>query len=251
MSKAVPGAVPMRLAPYKLSGTVYGTLLNHRSALAEIGAAASQAPYKAPPKAPVLYIKPRNTLASHGDAVRVPGDSAELEMGGCVGVVIGQSASRLSQQNALLAVAGYVIVNDISVPHSSFYRPSIRLKAHDGFCPIGPRVTPRAQVVDPDALVTRIYIDGVLQYMASTADLVRPVAKLLADVTEFMTLFPGDVLAVGVARPVPHARAGQRVVVEVDGLGRLENRLVWGDGPMVTADAAAPHPAYTGLEKRL
>jgi 5-oxopent-3-ene-1,2,5-tricarboxylate decarboxylase / 2-hydroxyhepta-2,4-diene-1,7-dioate isomerase len=226
MSTARRGAVPMRIAPHTLSGTVYGTLLNHRSALAELGEQLARAPYNSPPKAPVLYIKPRNTLAAHGDAVVVPEDSPELEVGGCVGLVIGQPACRLSLQDALEAVAGYVIVNDISVPHASFHRPSIRFKARDGFCPIGPHVTPRSEIADPDALTTRVFIDGVLHQATSTADLVRPVARLLADVTEFMTLFPGDVLAVGVARPIPHARAGQTVVVEVDGLGRLENRLV-------------------------
>jgi len=250
MSNSVGGSVALRVAPFKLSGTVYGTLLNHRSALAEIGAAASQVPYNSLPKAPVLYIKPRNTLAAPGAAVRVPSDSPELEMGGCLGVVIGQCASRLSRRNALRAVAGYVIVNDISVPHSSFYRPGVRWQARDGFCPIGPRVTPRAELFDPDALVSRIYVDGVLQQTASTADLVRPVAMLLADVTEFMTLFPGDVLAVGVARPVPRARAGQSVVVEIDGLGRLENRLVAADEPIAQVDAAALHTTGNGLEKR-
>jgi 5-oxopent-3-ene-1,2,5-tricarboxylate decarboxylase/2-hydroxyhepta-2,4-diene-1,7-dioate isomerase len=219
-------AVPMCVPPYRLSGTVYGTLLNHRSALTELGEAASQPPYKAPPRAPVLYIKPRNTLTATGASVEVPEDSPELEIGGCVGLVIGQPACRLSARDALQAVAGYVIVNDISVPHTSFYRPSIRFKARDGFCPIGPRVTPRAEVSNPDALVIRISIDGVRKQTASTADLIRPIATLLAEVTDFMTLFPGDVLAVAVARPVPRARAGQTVVVEVDGLGRLENRLV-------------------------
>jgi len=225
MSTVIHDTVAMRVAPYRLSGTVYGTLLNHRSALTELGEAASQAPYKALPNAPVLYIKPRNTFAASGAEVVVPRDAPELEMGGCVGLVIGQPACRLSPQEALQALAGYVIVNDISVPHTSFYRPSIRFKARDGFCPIGPHVTPRAEVSDPNALTTRIFVDGVLQQTSSTADLIRPIATLLSDVTEFMTLFPGDVLAVGVARPVPRARAGQTVAVEVTGLGRLENRL--------------------------
>ena len=226
MSISAGDSVSMRVPPYRLSGTVYGTLLNHRSALAELGEAVSQAPYKAPPDAPVLYIKPRNTLAGPDAVVAVPHDAPELEIGGCVGLVIGRPACRLSTANALQCVAGYVIVNDISVPHSSFYRPSVRFKARDGFCPLGPRITPREEISDPDALVTRIFVDGMLQQTSSTADLVRPVARLLADVTAFMTLLPGDVLAVGVARPVPRAQVGQTVVVEVDGLGRLANHLV-------------------------
>jgi 5-oxopent-3-ene-1,2,5-tricarboxylate decarboxylase/2-hydroxyhepta-2,4-diene-1,7-dioate isomerase len=226
MSIAALEAVTLDEAPYRLSGTVYGVLLNHRSALQELGAAVDEAPYKGAPRAPVLYVKPRNTLAAQGDPIAVPQECAELEVGGCLGLVIGRTACRLSPREALQAVSGYVIVNDVSVPHSSFYRPSIRFKARDGFCPIGPHVTPRSSITDPDALTVRTYVDGVLCQSATMADLVRPISGLLADVTEFMTLFPGDVLMAGVARPVPRARAGQTVVIEIDGLGRLENPLV-------------------------
>jgi len=215
----------MPVAPYRLSGTVYGTLLNHRSGLAAVAHVAHQSPYKGPPRAPVLYIKPRNTLASHGDVVTVPERVDELEVGGCLGVVLGQAACRLSAETALDAVAGYVIVTDISIPHTSFYRPSIPLKCRDGFCPVGPRVTERSAVGDPDALEIRVYVEGELKQSANTRDLVRSVGQLLADVTDFMTLSAGDVLAVGTAWPVPRARAGQIVAVEIEGLGRLENRL--------------------------
>ena len=66
------------VAPYRLSGVVYGTLLNHEPAIASLGPAAELPPYKAPAQAPVLYIKPRNTLAGHGDAVMVPADAPAL-----------------------------------------------------------------------------------------------------------------------------------------------------------------------------
>ena len=222
----IESAVPMDVAPYRLSGRLYGTLLNHRSALAALGDSVHEAPYKAPPKAPVLYIKPRNTLAGNEAAVTIPREVQELEVGATLGVVIGRTACKVSERAALEFVAGYLIVNDVSVPHSSYYRPSIRQKARDGFCPLGPRVVPRALVSNPDALQIRVYIDGQLQQTATTADLQRPVATLLADVTDFMTLAPGDVLAVGVASPAPHVRAGQRVAIEIDSLGRLESLFV-------------------------
>ena len=173
----------------------------------------------------MLYIKPRNTLAAHGAVVTVPAGVPELEIGGCLGVVLGRAACRLSAATALEAVAGYVVVSDISIPHTSFYRPSVPLKCRDGFCPLGPHVTERGSIGDPDALGIRIWVDGELKQSANTRDLVRRVGQLLVDVTEFMTLWPGDVLAVGTAWPVPHARAGQTVAVEIAGLGRLENRL--------------------------
>ncbi len=77
-------------------GTVYGTLLNHRDALVALGDQVNAAPYKAPPKAPILYIKPRNTVVGHRVPVVVPADVAELEMGATLGVVIGRTASRVA-----------------------------------------------------------------------------------------------------------------------------------------------------------
>jgi len=201
-------------------------LLNHRSALTELGSKAAQPPYNAPPRAPVLYIKPRNTLAASGDAVEIPAGMSELEVGPCLGLVIGRTACRVREGEALHHVAGYLIVNDVSVPHDTFYRPSIRFKARDGFCPLGPAVVPRDGIVDPDALTLRTYVDGVLVQTSSTADLVRSAASLLADVTEFMTLIPGDVLALGVAWPAPRVRAGQRVDIVADALGTLSNDFV-------------------------
>jgi 5-oxopent-3-ene-1,2,5-tricarboxylate decarboxylase/2-hydroxyhepta-2,4-diene-1,7-dioate isomerase len=213
----------MDVAPYCLSGRVYGTLLNHRSALAAVGDAAKKPPYTAPPKAPVLFIKPRNTLNINGALIVIPEDVTELEGGACLGVVIGRTACNVSTAEALDYVAGYLIVNDVSVPHDSFYRPSIRFKARDGFCPLGPSVVPREQIPDPDALTIRVYVDGILVQTATTADLIRPIRRLIADVTEFMTLSPGDVLAVGAAAPTVRVRSGQQMTIAIEGVGRLEN----------------------------
>ena len=206
-------------------GTVYGTLLNHHDALAALGAAVREPPYKAPPKAPVLYIKPRNTWAGAGDLIAVPAGVDELEIGPTLGLVIGRTACRVNEADALSFVAGCVIVNDVSVPHASYYRPSLRFKARDGFCPIGPFVA-RAAVGVIDALQLRVEIDGETVHRSSTAGLIRPAARLLAEVSEFMTLSPGDVLMLGVAAGAPRARAGQRVSILIDGMGRLDNSLV-------------------------
>jgi 5-oxopent-3-ene-1,2,5-tricarboxylate decarboxylase/2-hydroxyhepta-2,4-diene-1,7-dioate isomerase len=91
-------------------------------------------------------------------------------------------------------------------------------------------VVPRAAVADPDNLTIRVFVDGALKQQATTAQLVRNVGKLLADVTEFMTLSPGDVLAVGAAAPAPRVRVGQQAHIEIDGLGRLDSSFVQGSG---------------------
>jgi 5-oxopent-3-ene-1,2,5-tricarboxylate decarboxylase/2-hydroxyhepta-2,4-diene-1,7-dioate isomerase len=219
-------------APYRLSGTVYGVLLNHAPALAALGDAVNAAPYKAPPKAPVLYVKPRNTLAGAGSACTLPPGVDALQVGANLGIVIGRTACRVAAGDAAAFVAGYVVVDDLSVPHESFYRPSVRFKALDGSCVVGAPVE-RAAVGNPDALAVRVLVDGELVQRTDTAGRIRGMATLLADVTEFMTLAPGDIVLLGTSHGAPTARAGQRITIEIDGLGRLEH---------VLAAAAHDHP---------
>lgn len=227
-------ALSLDFAPWRLSGTVLGVLLNHRPALAALGDAVHAAPYKAPPQAPVLYVKPRNTQVGDGARVRVPAGVAALEVGAALGLVIGSAACRVSADDALAHVAGLVVVADLSVPHESFYRPSVRLKARDGFCPLGPCVWPLAAVADVDALAVRVAVDGRTVHEANTGERVRTAARLLADVSAFMTLAPGDVLLTGVAAGAPHVAAGHAVSVAIEGLGDLSFALV----PEDSQDAA-------------
>ena len=221
---SIPSSLlPVDASPWRLSGVVYGTLLNHIPALQALGEAVHRAPYKAPPRAPVLYLKPRNTLNHDGGSVCIPHGTPAVEVGASLGIVLGRTACRLRAEEALDWVAGYTIANDVCVPHDVFYRPSIRLRARDGFCPLGPTVVPRAAIGNPDALRVQVFIDDVLQQDTSTGERLRPVAQLLADVTEFMTLQPGDVLLLGVAAHAPQAGAGQRSRIVMEGLGALVN----------------------------
>ncbi|MEP7299929.1 MAG: fumarylacetoacetate hydrolase family protein [Caldimonas sp.] len=212
--------------PYRLSGLVVGPLLNHAAALAALGGVVHEAPYKAPPKGPILYIKPRNTLAADGASVAVPSPYRELEIGASLGLVIGRIACRVSEREALGHVSGYTLVADLSVPHDSFYRPSIRFKALDDSCLVGPRVVSRAALGNPDDVALRILVDGVQTQATSTRGMVRPAAQLVADVSNFMTLRPGDVLMLGIAHGAPRARSGQSFAIEAEGVGRLGGRLI-------------------------
>ena len=207
-------------------GTVIGTLLNDRSALASLEGTMNAPPYQAPPQSVVLYIKPQNTWTACGVPVILPVSVQEVEIGATLGIVIGTAACRVSEATALDFVAGYTIVNDLCEPHASVFRPAIRQRCRDGFCAIGPWVIARQEVTMPDALDTRVLVNGELRATHRGAERVRAAARLIADVSEFMTLSPGDVLLAGVAGNAARARASDRVRIEIDGVGALENLLL-------------------------
>ncbi len=229
MSTAVlaPATLPLfGFAPYRLSGQVYGALLNHRPQLAALGDAAHQPPYKAPPKAPVLAVMPRHTWSADGDPLAVPVGEPGLEIGVALGIVLGRVACRVSPAQALACVAGYLLLGEISLPLTSHYRPAVRMRARDGFCPVGRLVVSATAVMQPDALAARVRIDGRIAHETNTGDRLRDVAHLVADVSEFMTLQPGDVLSLGRSHGAPLATLGQQVVLEIEGLGTSRHLVV-------------------------
>ncbi|WP_454669308.1 fumarylacetoacetate hydrolase family protein [Achromobacter kerstersii] len=205
--------------------SVVGAALNTRQALAALGSAVDAPPYKAAPKAPVLYIKPANTYAQDGDVITLPADITEVQVGATLGVVFARRATRVSESEALDVVAGYRVVADLSVPHASYFRPALKQQCRDGFCPIGRDLAPASAIANPDALDIEVWVDGVVAQRASTADLVRPVARLIADVTQFMSFEAGDMLLVGTPHDAPRLRAGQRYDIRIAQVGTLGNAL--------------------------
>lgn len=203
---------------HKVSGTVYGVVLNDHISLKKIGMQTlTAAPYKAVPQAPAMYIKPANTHLACGATVCLPGGAETVEVGATVGLVMKYSASRLSPDNAIEAVGGIVLAADLSLPHDSYYRPAIREKCFDGALPIS-TIRP---LVDLAGLELRTEINGEAVEQYSLTDLVRDPAQLLSDVSEFMTLAAGDVLLVGVRYQAARAAMGSVVEISAKGVGRL------------------------------
>jgi len=218
----------IEVAPFRLSGTVYATLLNHRRALASLGDAVAAAPYKGAPKGVVLAVKPRQSLVVPGGDVLIDDGAEALEVGAALGVVIGTTACAVAEADALGHVAGFIVVCDCSLPRAGHFRPQIRAMARDASCVLGSAVVARAEVGDPDALAIRVFVDGALAQSSSTAEHGRSTARLIADISDFMTLLPGDVLLTGSAPDGPRVRAGAAIAVEIDAVGRLETRVVAG-----------------------
>lgn len=211
------------------AGTVYGVLLNSQAEWSAWATQMDGPPYQAAPQAPVLYIKSANTWSANGAAIAVPARAPEVEVGASLALVIGEAATQVRTEDALAHVAGYVLVNDLSLPHASYYRPPVKYRNLDGFLGIGPRCAAPAQVGDPNRLRLQVRIDGRLRQTVELAQMRRHAARLIADVSAFMTLHPGDVLLLGLGADRPRARAGQRVDIQAPGvpaLGVLSHALL-------------------------
>ncbi len=215
---AVPGGMH---API---GTVYGVLLNDPATVARLAPSFDAPPYKAAPVAPILYIKSRNTFARDGCDVAVPADPGTVRIDGTIGAVIGRTATRVRATDALSHVAGYVVVSDVTLPHESYYRPAIRQRCRDGFCPIGDVVP--ASGFDAGIATMTIAIDGAIVLERSFADVVRDLPRLIEDITGFMTLDVGDILLMGPPEGAPIVKPGSTVRIDVPGLRSLSHRVV-------------------------
>ena len=197
-------------------GTVYGTLMNFRGELEALGDRMNEPPYQAPPKAPVLYIKPANTWTENGGAIPLPAHVPEVEVGATVAMVM-KSARE---------IAGFVLMNDVSIPHESLFRPPVKFKCLDGFLGIGDRIRARNEAGDPAVFKLEVRVNGELKQTVRFSQLLRSADQLLADVSEFMTLGEGDMLMLGCDVGRPRVRAGDRVQIAMPALGTLTNTFV-------------------------
>ncbi len=221
---------------YSPQGTVYGTLLNFKAERAAMAAQMTEPPYKAPPQAPVLFIKTANTFNTCGGVVQVHAKVPEIEIGATFGMVIGVIRSVIQSNRAQAAplnianqLAGFVLMNDLSIPHASFFRPPVKFKCLDGFLGMGSKLVPAALAGDPSEFKLEVRVNGVLKQSVDFSNLHRDAMSLLRDVNEFMTLQPGDVLMLGCDAGRPLAKVGDRIDISAPGLpafGTLSHTLV-------------------------
>ena len=197
-------------------GTVYGTLLNFRGEVEAWAPKMHEPPYKAPPKKPVLYIKTANTWSNDGTTIPVPARAAQVEVGATIAMVM----------KAPNQIGGWRLMNDLSLPHASFFRPPVKFKCLDGFLGIGDTLLPAGPGVDPSTFMLEVRINGELKQTVRFAGLVRDAKTLLDDVSEFMTLGEGDALMLGCDVGRPLAKVGDRIEISAPGFGTLTNTLV-------------------------
>ncbi len=177
-----------------------------------------------PGDVPVVFLKPATSVIGPGDPIRLPRDVGRVDHEGELAVVMGKPARDLSPANALDHVWGYTAANDVTArEQQKSDNQWTRGKGHDTFCPLGPWIETD---LDPGDLRVRCEVDEVLRQDGRTRDLLHDVPTVLAFITSFMTLLPGDVVLTGTPAGVGPLEPGSTVEVEIEGIGALRNPVV-------------------------
>lgn len=201
-------------------GKFIGVGLNYADHAAESGAKV--------PAEPILFSKAISCISGPDDPIVLPPGSRKTDWEVELGVVIAYTACRVSEADALKYVAGYCTVNDVSERDHQLAGSGgwLKGKSHDTFGPIGPCLVTRDEVPDPQSLDLWLDVNGVRRQSGNTADMIFKVAYLVSYISRFMTLKPGDIIATGTpagvgmgAEPPVYLEAGDRVTLEVSGLG--------------------------------
>jgi 2-keto-4-pentenoate hydratase/2-oxohepta-3-ene-1,7-dioic acid hydratase in catechol pathway len=202
--------------------------LNYADHAAETGAAI--------PKEPIVFLKSLGAYAGPNDPVKIPRGSKKTDWEVELGVVIGASASYVTEEAAMDHVAGYCVVNDVSEREFQSERGGTwdKGKGCDTFGPTGPWMVTKDEIADPQALALWLDVDGKRMQDGSTATMIFGVKKLVSYVSHFMTLHPGDIISTGTPpgvglgmKPTPvFLKAGQTMRLGVAGLGEQKQQVV-------------------------
>jgi len=204
--------------------------LNYRAHAAE---SATVLPETKPADEPLLFLKPASAVIGPGEAIVYPPGVTRLDPEAELGVVIGRRARAVPESEAMAHVAGFTCFNDVSA--RNYQRQDgqwTRAKGFDTFAPVGPWITTG---LAPERLEVICRVNSVPRQHGATADLLFSVPSLIRYISSIMTLEPGDIIATGTPAGVAPIEVGDRIEVEVSGVGVLENRVEagsWGHTPI-------------------
>lgn len=177
------------------------------------------------PDRPMLFLKTSNTLAGHSDTIPVPIPRRRIDYEGEIGVIIGEQCKHVAEEDAMDVVAGYTCVNDLSDRHEQFSEENwVRGKSFDGSCPVGPVMATPDEVPDPVPMELRV--NGEVKQESTTDDMIFSIPEIIAEVTTYLTLERGDVIATGTPGGIHYLDDGDTVEVEIEGVGTLEHTVV-------------------------
>lgn len=215
------------LAPIPRPLKIIGIGVNYRGHAKETG--------RNIPDAPILFSKPPTAIVGPEANIVIPNGASKVDYEVELGVVIGKHARNVSVDEALDYIGGYTVFNDISAREYQFRDGQwFRGKSYDTFAPMGPCLTLPDQISDPQDLKLQLRLNGKIRQNSSTSDMIFSVAELIADISQVMTLEPGDVIATGtpagvghVAKPKPiYLQSGDVVEAEIAGIGILRNPVI-------------------------
>ncbi|MFV2091465.1 MAG: fumarylacetoacetate hydrolase family protein [Hyphomicrobiales bacterium] len=208
-------------------GKIIAIGLNYSDHAAETGLAL--------PSEPVIFSKAITSICGPDDDLVLPRDSDKTDWEVELGIVIGREAKYIDQDQALDHVAGYCLVNDVSERAWQIERGGqwVKGKSHDGFCSVGPWLVTRDEVPDPQNLGMRTRINGALMQDGTTANQIFGVAHVVAYLTQFMRLMPGDLIPTGTPagvgmglKPPRYLQNGDRVEISIDALGAQSRNVL-------------------------
>lgn len=190
----------------------------------------------APPEEVVIFFKKPNTLSGPNDPIRAVDARSTLDWEVELGVMIGESIhGRVTPEEAVAAVAGYVLANDLSDRWLQLERSGgqwSKGKSFPGSCALGPWIATADEIADPQDLGLRSWVDDQPRQDSSTADMIFPVASILVELASFMELEPGDLILTGtpqgvaLSRRFPYLSEGDTVRLAIDGLGEIEQTVI-------------------------
>lgn len=177
---------------------------------------------------PLVFFKTAGALLGHRGQTWRPRQAKFMHYECELAVVIGQPGRRIAAADAMAHVAGYTVANDYALRDhlENWLRPNLRVKNRDGATVLGPWFVPAAEVADPHALALTTHVNGALTQSGHTSNMVHRIPALIEYLSSFMSLAPGDLILTGTPEGVVNVNAGDEVVCEIEGIGRLVNTLV-------------------------
>lgn len=181
-----------------------------------------------PPKEPLIFIKTAGTYVGHNDNSWRPDNVDYMHYECELAVVIGKTATKVSKEDAWDYVEGYTLCNDYAIRDylENYYRPNLRVKNRDGMTPVGPYILSKEAIKDPMNLSLKTWVNGELRQSGNTKDMIFDVPFLIEYLSSFMTLNPGDMIATGCPKGTSDVKAGDTVIIEVEGVGQLVNHVL-------------------------
>jgi 5-oxopent-3-ene-1,2,5-tricarboxylate decarboxylase / 2-hydroxyhepta-2,4-diene-1,7-dioate isomerase len=197
-----------------------GLVLNYADHANELGLSTQEDP--------VLFIKPNNTLIGHRGSIIYPSGAKYLHYEGELAVIISRQARKIKAKESDSFIKGYTIANELTVRDfiTNTFRPPVKAKGFDTFCPLGPFYVTRDELPDASNLAIKTVVNGETRQDGNTRNLIHTIPKLIEFITSFMTLEENDVILTGTPKGISPIVPGDRVEITIEKIGTLSNDVV-------------------------